>query len=61
MSIKLESSDGATKNFLTIQELPENERAIVSATKESTSVGDGVMETNIKAAVREQILILPSL
>ena len=40
-------------NFLMIncvQELPENELVIVSATKECTSV---VMETNSKAAVRE--------
>ena len=51
-------------NFLTIncvQELPENELATVSATKEYTSVEGGVMETNIKAAVRGLILILPSL
>ena len=52
-------------NFLTInciQELPENELvAIVSATKECTSVEDQVMKTNSKAAVRGLILILPSL
>ena len=37
-----------------LQELPENElAAIVSATKECTSVKDRVMETNSKAAVRE--------
>ena len=46
-----------------VQELPENELTIISATKEYTSVPEeaGVMETNIKAAVRELILILPSL
>ena len=52
-------------NFLTIkciQELPEHELvAIVSATKECTSVEDRVMESNSKAAVRGLILILPSL
>ena len=51
MSIK---SDRA--NFLTIncvQELPENELAIVSATREHTSVVDQDMETNSKLAVRE--------
>ena len=53
-------------NLLTIncvQELPvpENELAIVSATKECTSVEDRVMETNSKAAVSGLFLILPSL
>ena len=60
MSIK---SDCA--NFLTIdciQELPATELvAIVSATKERTSVEDRVIETNSKVAVRTFILILPSL
>lgn len=52
-------SDGITKNFLTIyyvQELPENELAIVSA-----SVEDRNMETNFKAEVRGFTHILPSL
>ena len=56
MNIKLDRA-----NFLTIncvQELPENKRGIVSATKEYTSVEDGVMQTNIKAAVRGLIHIL---
>ena len=53
------------ENFLTInciQELPATELvAIVSATKERTSVEDQVIETNSKVAVRAFILILPSL
>ena len=38
-----------------VQELPENELAVVSATKECASAEpeDRVMETNSKAAVRE--------
>ena len=44
-----------------VQELPENELSMVSATKECTSVEDRVMESNSKAAVRGLILILPSL
>ena len=54
MSIK---SDCANKNLTIncVQELPENELGIVSATK------DGVIETNIKAAVRGLVLMLPSL
>ena len=36
------------------QELPENELAIVSATREHTSVVDQDMETNSKLAVREE-------
>ena len=52
-------------NFLTIdciQELSATELvAIVSATKERTSVEDRVIETNSKVAVRALILILPSL
>ena len=55
MSIK---SDCA--NFLTInciQELPENELAIVSATRERTSVEDQDVETNSKAGVRGLILV----
>ena len=60
MSIKLDRA-----NFLTItnciQELPENELTIVSATKECTSVEDRVVETDSKAAVSGFILILPSL
>ena len=45
------------------QELPENELAIVSATKDCTSVEpeDRDMETNSKAAVRGLIHILSSL
>ena len=43
-----------------VQELLENERAIVSATKECTSVEDRVMEKFSKAAVRRLILILSS-
>ena len=42
-----------------VQELPKIELvAIASTTKESTSVEDGVMVTNSKAAVRELILIV---
>ena len=43
-----------------VQELPENGLAIISATKECTTVPveDGVMETNIKTAVRRFIFIL---
>ena len=42
--------------------VPENELAIVSATKECTSEEDRVsMETNSKATVRRSLLILPSL
>ena len=48
----------STTNF--IQKLPENELAIVSKTKENTSVEDRVMETNSKA-VRGLIHILPTL
>ena len=44
-----------------VQELPENELSMVSATRECTSVEDRVMEKNSKAAVRGLILILPSL
>ena len=52
MSIK---SDCANKNLTIncVQELPENELGIVSATK------DGVIETNIKAAVRGLVLMFP--
>ena len=40
---------------IVVQELPENELAMVSATKERASVEpeDRVIETNSKAAVRE--------
>ena len=46
-----------------IQEPAENERAIVSAMEEGTSVEheDGDMETNSKAAVRWSTHILPYL
>ena len=44
-----------------VQELPDNELAIVSATKEYTFEEDRIVETNSKAAVRGLILILPSL
>ena len=50
-------------NFLTtnyVQELPENELAIVSATNECTFVEDRVLEANSKAVVRGLIHILPS-
>ena len=48
-------------NYL-CQDLPENEPAIISRTKECTTVEDRVTETNSKAAVRGLILtILPSL
>ena len=44
------------------QNLLENELALVSTTKECTTVGDRVTETNYKAAVRGLVLfILPSL
>ena len=58
MSIK---SDCA--NFLTtycVQELPENELANVLATNECTSMGDRVLESNSRAAVRGLIHILLS-
>ena len=44
-----------------VQELPDNELAIVSATKERTSYEDRIVETNSKAAVRGLIHILPFL
>ena len=54
------------QNFLTIncvQELPENELEIVSATNQCTSVEleseDGDTETDSKAAVRGSVLVLP--
>ena len=44
------------------QNLLENEIALVSTTKECTTVGDRVTETNFKATVRGLVLfILPSL
>ena len=43
------------------QDLLENEPAIVSTTKECTTVDDRVTERNSKAAVRGLILILPTL
>ena len=60
VSIERLSIKSDCANFLTIicfQELPENELANVSATKEGTSVEDRVMETNSKVAVRRLIVI----
>ena len=59
MSIILDRAKFLTINC--VQELPENELAIVSATRERTSVVDLDMEINSKAAVRESIHILPFL
>ena len=56
------NSDSA--NFLTIycvQEQPENELAIVSATMGYTFEEDRDIETNFNAAVRGSIYILPYL
>ena len=57
MSINSDCANFLVTNCL--QELPENELEIVSATKECTSVEpeDRVMETNSKAAVRGLFLI----
>ena len=44
-----------------VQELPENELAVVSATNESVEDRVQVMETDSKAAIRGLLLIFPSL
>ena len=43
------------------QDLPENEPAIISTTKDCTTVEDRVTETNSKAAVRGLILTTPAI
>ena len=59
MSIKSDRANLLTINC--VQELPEKELAIVSATNECISVEDRVVETDSKAAVKGFILVLPSL
>ena len=43
------------------QDLPENEPAIISTTKDCTTVEDRVTETNSKAAVKGLILTTPAI
>ena len=59
---KIDSYPANPLTHIFIQELPENEVAIVSATMESTSEEErDTLEMNSKAAVRGLIHILPYL
>ena len=58
---RIDSYPAISLTLIFLQELPENDLAIVSATKECTSEEDRIVETNSKAAVRGLIHILPSL